>query len=404
MKTTREVFECLMQSLLEAQDFILEVNGHLTTLTVCVILPLADDEEHKDKFVACAINVGDSLGYVYGKNGVRELTQASHDIMNNRDMRDALGALGPVDGNKPELSNLTLSMTIVERGDIVFLTSDGISDNFDPVVGKFAEAEPESDSSSSTSSFDPPKKSQDLAPKRQNKSTSSLYPKRTQPSSSKATSFSTADSRLQQARKKSNLTSDAISNPMPVNSQLPIRPKYMRSKTLIEPRFKSNSSPINRIRKSSAGLPIVTPMQRYNLTLLRMEDLFQYGINGTVRPCSNARKLCNLLIDFTRMITSAKRRILEQRELFWKISFDANGQKKEVELSRGQQRAARKRTVDQHFSLLPGKLDHASVVAWTVGGEEMSTNHNFNNNEIVPNSRQQKALSLNPNLYTETDF
>jgi serine/threonine protein phosphatase PrpC len=77
VKSTREVFECLMQSLFEAQDFILEVNGHLTTLTVCVILPLADDEERKDKFVACAINVGDSLAYVYGKNGVRELTQGS---------------------------------------------------------------------------------------------------------------------------------------------------------------------------------------------------------------------------------------------------------------------------------------------------------------------------------------
>lgn len=55
-----------------------------------------------------------------------------------RDMRDALGALGPVDGSNPELNNLTLAMTEVEKGDIVFLTSDGISDNFDPVVGKFA--------------------------------------------------------------------------------------------------------------------------------------------------------------------------------------------------------------------------------------------------------------------------
>lgn len=53
-------------------------------------------------------------------------------------MRDALGALGPVDGTNPELSNLTCSMTEVDSGDIVFITSDGISDNFDPVVGKFA--------------------------------------------------------------------------------------------------------------------------------------------------------------------------------------------------------------------------------------------------------------------------
>lgn len=55
-----------------------------------------------------------------------------------RDMRDALGALGPVDGTNPELNNLTVAMTIVDKGDIVFLTSDGITDNFDPVVGKFA--------------------------------------------------------------------------------------------------------------------------------------------------------------------------------------------------------------------------------------------------------------------------
>lgn len=53
-------------------------------------------------------------------------------------MRDALGALGPVDGQNPELNNLTCSLTYCDPGDIVFLTSDGISDNFDPVVGKFA--------------------------------------------------------------------------------------------------------------------------------------------------------------------------------------------------------------------------------------------------------------------------
>lgn len=53
-------------------------------------------------------------------------------------MRDALGALGPVDGKNPELNNLTVAMTIVDKDDIVFLTSDGVSDNFDPVVGKFA--------------------------------------------------------------------------------------------------------------------------------------------------------------------------------------------------------------------------------------------------------------------------
>ncbi len=102
----------------------------------------------EERFVACVCNVGDSLAYVYSPSSghVREMTQASHDIRSNRDMRDALGALGPVDGMNPELGNLTCSMTFVDDGDIVFLTSDGVSDNFDPVVGKFCTPSRESES------------------------------------------------------------------------------------------------------------------------------------------------------------------------------------------------------------------------------------------------------------------
>lgn len=287
----------------------------------------------------------------------------SHDITNNRDMRDALGALGPVDGNKPELSNLTLSMTIVDKGDIVYLTSDGISDNFDPVVGKFAEAESEGISTEESAPI-----KAELASKRQNKSAPSLHSKRNQPSSSSSSSaaklssvsFSSAEIPVRPSRsKKTNLTTNAISKPMPMNDQLSIRPKYNRSKTLIEPRISSKPSPKIQIKKSATGLPIVSAYQRHALTLLRMADLLCYGINGTLRPCTSARKLCTLLMDFTKMITSAKRKLLEQRELFWKISYDPSGQRKEVEMNRLQQRAARKRMIDGHFSSLPGKLDHA---------------------------------------------
>jgi serine/threonine protein phosphatase PrpC len=105
---------------------ILQEEGTLTTLTAIVVLPSTVD------------NVGDSLGYVYSsKYGVRELTQGSHDVHRMRDMRDVMGALGPVDGHNPELSNLTLSITQVDLDDIVFITSDGVSDNLDPVVGHF---------------------------------------------------------------------------------------------------------------------------------------------------------------------------------------------------------------------------------------------------------------------------
>lgn len=76
-KSTQEVYVSLLRSFWAAQDFILEVNGHLTTLTIAVILPISDnDETNKNRYVVCSCNVGDSLGFVYSKkHGVREFTQ-----------------------------------------------------------------------------------------------------------------------------------------------------------------------------------------------------------------------------------------------------------------------------------------------------------------------------------------
>jgi len=356
--TTQEVFVSLLRSLWEGHGCILEVGGALSTLTIAVVLPL---DGVPGKYVVCSCNVGDSLGYVYSKkHGVRELTQASHDISSMRDMRDALGALGPADGNKPELSNLTFSMTCIESGDIVFLTSDGISDNFDPVVGKFAEAWTP-DVKLQTAGQEKPGS---LAPKRQNKSASAIYA-RLHPS--------TPPTRPARQSKASSPPSNA-----------PSRPKYMRSQTLIEPRQGLASPPppavaLQRIPKSISGLPLVTGPQRHALTLYRLEDLLSYGINGTFSPCVSARRLCHLLIDFVRMITSARRKTLEQRELFYKLSTGPDGAKREVQLNRMQHRAARKRVVDSSaFVALPGKLDHATVMAYTVGGGEDHNNGNDN--------------------------
>lgn len=406
--TTREVFVSLLRSFWEAHACILEVGGALSTLTAAVVLPLEDP--YTDKHIVCACNVGDSLGYVYSKrHGVREFTQDSHDIQSMRDMRDALGALGPVDGNKPELGNLTLSMTIVEAGDIVFLTSDGISDNFDPVVGKFAEAFTEA--ALATAQSQPTAHSQpdvivvpQLAPKRQNKSASAIVTTSVGRSESSKTSHRFSLQPSGQSKQKSNKLTDTAKPPVrpsrasskqsssssssTINSDIMAksgavvatstavaaptssRPKFLRSHTVIEPRatITANAPSIKKFPKSLTGLPLVTGPQRHKLTLLRLEDLLCFGINGTLRPCPSARKLCHLLIDFARMITSARRNILEQRELYYRFTTDHTGQRREVELNKLQQRAARKRVVDgATFATLPGKLDHASVVAYTVG-------------------------------------
>lgn len=130
----QEVFHSLLCAFHAAHALILQEGGALTTLCVAFIAPVRNSES----YALCVCNVGDSLCFVYNaEQGVREVTLASHDISQMRDMRDAGGALGPVDGRNAQLHNLTCSMTFVEADDLVFITSDGVSDNFDPVVGKF---------------------------------------------------------------------------------------------------------------------------------------------------------------------------------------------------------------------------------------------------------------------------
>ena len=200
-----------------------------------------------------------------------------------RDMRDALGALGPVDGMKPELENLTLSMTIVEANDIVFLTSDGISDNFDPVVGKFAEAitddnnVEETKTTTMTTTHTKPT-TFGLAPKRENKSTSSILgsnPKKTNENFQLQRSETQPIRPIRRLKKGLSTTSATASNAATDSkyNQLPSsphRPKFLRSQTVIEPtRNRINKS--TKLKYSAAGLPLVLGAQRHTLTLLRIE-------------------------------------------------------------------------------------------------------------------------------------
>lgn len=176
----------------------------------------------------------------FRKSGVREITRGSHNIYYMRDMRDALGALGPVDGCNPELNNLTLAITEVEKDDIVFLTSDGISDNFDPVVGKFAllpTDNPTAENNSGGSDRDVKFDGEKLLDGRQTK------------------------------KKGNNLK-------------------------------RGNSSGDHHFHSHNNELPIVQAYQRHELTLLRMEDLLNRGVSGDGPPCQSAKQLCELLLDF----------------------------------------------------------------------------------------------------------
>lgn len=251
------------------------------------------------------------------------------------------------------------------------------SDNFDPVVGKFADAwtddiEMQFHAANGESKS---KMAGGLAPKRQNKSASAipatnarktnvnfqLQKSDTQPIRPSSARRSKKESAASSSSKPNHSTSDSAQT----------RPKFLRSHTVIEPsRHRINKSSTMKSYRLSpiTGLPLVTGAQRHALTLLRLEDLLAYGINGTLQQTISPRKCCQLLIDFVRMITSARRKMLEQRELYYKIATvvappdpetgtSSGVIKKEIELNRVQQRAARKRVVDgPTFSLLPGKF------------------------------------------------
>lgn len=360
--TTREVFISLLRSFWEAHATILESGGSMTTLTAAVSLPLQGVNE--GKFVLCCCNVGDSLGYVYSNTyGVREITKESHDTKTMRDMRNALGALGPVNGNKPELSNLTLSMTICDAGDIIFLTSDGISDNFDPVVGKFVE------------------------PLIHNSNKSNASPMNHQSKTSNDKISSATTSRIKAKTKNIFFKESSFNHVISTT-----RPKYLRSQTFIEPRktrmLKLDTS---KVIRSSTGLPLVTGEQRHELSLLRMSLLLSNGTNPITQSTTvlTAKQVCHLLIDFAKMITAEKRKMLEQSENFHKIVIQENGVKIRVQLNRNRQRYARKKIIESSgFSMLPGKLDHASCIAWK-----------------VPTTDQKPLLSIHTDAnFKETNF
>lgn len=112
------------------------------------------------------------------------------------------------------------------------------------------------------------------------------------------------------------------------------------------------------------GLPTVEAYQRHRLTLLRTEDLLRNGVSGKGPSVTNAKELVVNLLDFVTRLTAAKRHILEDVDLY--INNDGK------DLSRGEQRV-RRREINGKLGMVPGKLDHATVVAYSVGEFDVST-------------------------------
>ena len=126
--------QVILDSFNSAQKSIVRNGGTTTTLCVAVVCELVKPQGDL-RWGLCVVSVGDSPCFVWQNTTrqVLEVTSAAHEG-HNRDMRDSGGCLGTSVGDEPDLGNLICSFTLLAEGDIVFVTSDGVSDNFDPVT------------------------------------------------------------------------------------------------------------------------------------------------------------------------------------------------------------------------------------------------------------------------------
>lgn len=159
IKTTHDLFKIMSKAFDEAQECIIKKEGTMTTLCCSIVVKLKESSSNHNNanakencnnepimttssssmYVVCTLSIGDSTAYVFNREkGVFELTKGSRNTNNDRDMRDVGGALGYVYGKKPDLSNINYSIMYIKSNDIVFLVSDGISDNFDPAISGVA--------------------------------------------------------------------------------------------------------------------------------------------------------------------------------------------------------------------------------------------------------------------------
>ena len=120
---------------------IINAGGTTTTLCVGVVVEL-QEARGGARWGLCVVSVGDSLCYVWRGEVqmVYEITWAMH-MGKERNPRDCGGCLGCDLGDQPDLSNLICCFVPLCDEDVVFIVSDGVSDNSDPVILKEALAE-----------------------------------------------------------------------------------------------------------------------------------------------------------------------------------------------------------------------------------------------------------------------
>ncbi|TGZ60285.1 hypothetical protein CRM22_008618 [Opisthorchis felineus] len=407
LNSTQDAAQLLFEAFSAAQERIVGCTTGLTTLCVALVLPViqaaspskssTNSQERSltrkpQQFAVMVVSVGDSQAFLLSKfHGIREITgwvpttvngasvdrlrsgpfgvdswPASPDLSPTspppRDFRDAGGALGSVYTNgNPELHNLICAVTLCDPGDLVILGSDGLTDNFDPIITQIAVPEsPRLDFVDDTAECDDDSSTVDEV------STQCGYPAT---SWSKPLSLSPPPKISIWPRPPPPPTAScpcSLPNLLdPSGVQKTLGPFEEQPNETISAR---NLNFTNQLELSC------TERRRYagkELERIWHEtDAFTSGPSG-VGGTTSARDLCEALITHALRLTSRKRELLQDPNLA-RLRMNPSRLKQlgistpEDELGIGPVKAQRKWLADTLKSL-PGKLDHATVVAYEVG-------------------------------------
>ncbi|KAG5446155.1 PP2C-like domain-containing protein [Clonorchis sinensis] len=434
LNSTQDAAQLLFETFSAAQERIVGCTTGLTTLCVALVLPVvhaaspskSSTASHErslnrkpQQFAVMVVSVGDSQAFLLSKfHGIREITgwvpttvnganvdrlrsgpfgvdswPASPDLSPTspppRDFRDAGGALGSVYTNgNPELHNLICAVTLCDPGDLVILGSDGLTDNFDPIITQIAVPEsPRLDFVDDAAEFDDDSSTVDEV------STQCGYPAT---SWSKPLSLSPPPqiSIWPRPPPPPPTASCPFSLPSlldPCGVQKTLGPFERQPNDIISAR---NLNFTNQLELSCSE------RRRYagkELERIWHEtDAFTSGPSG-VGGTTSARDLCEALITHALRLTSRKRELLQDPNLA-RLRMNPSRLKQlsistpEDELGIGPVKAQRKWLADTLKSL-PGKLDHATVVAYEVGIYRGNENEVYEEMSLEPCS---PATNLSP--------
>eukprot|EP01105_Mastigella_eilhardi_P008258 TRINITY_DN2013_c0_g1_i2.p1 TRINITY_DN2013_c0_g1~~TRINITY_DN2013_c0_g1_i2.p1 ORF type:complete len:292 (-),score=61.26 TRINITY_DN2013_c0_g1_i2:34-909(-) len=135
---TSQLPDLLLQAVAQAHAQIIEGKLDLagvgtTTLLGGVLIRVQQQQALDFSHAFVYASVGDCKGYLWSREHRTLSEMADPRAADPRaNARDPGGRIGPHTGDLPDLRNICCELCPCERGDIIFLVTDGVHDNFDP--------------------------------------------------------------------------------------------------------------------------------------------------------------------------------------------------------------------------------------------------------------------------------